>query len=76
MAVYQGEDWYVGKVLDKDEEPEAEKEENDLYVTFMEKIKGDLLNWPRKPDDLSMLKDNIVCLPDPCTLCCHLLYQK
>ncbi len=60
MAIYQGEDWYVGQMLDKDEEPEAEKGENDLYVTFMEKIKGDLLKWPRKPDDLNMLKDNIL----------------
>ncbi len=47
-------------MLDKDEEPEAEKKENDLYVTFIEKIKGDLLKWPRKPDDLNMLKDNIL----------------
>jgi hypothetical protein len=69
VAIYQGEDWYVGQVLDKDEEPEAEKGENYLYVTFMEKIKGDLLKWPRKPDVLNMLKDDILfpCqTPAPC----------
>jgi hypothetical protein len=69
VAIYQGDDWNIGQVLDKDEEPEAEKGENYLYVTFIEKIKGDLLKWPRKPDILNMPKDDILFAcqtPAPC----------
>lgn len=65
VAIYQGEDWYVGQVLDKAVEPEADK--NDLYffVNFMEKGKGDVLKWPVKLDMLNMLESDILFMCEP-----------
>lgn len=55
VAAYLG-DWYVGEVIEKNGQPEAEPSEEYLLVSFMEKMPGDLLKWPRKPDILNTLK--------------------
>ena len=66
VAVYQGE-WYVGQVMSKEGEPEAEEDDDYLLVSFMERSKGDLLKWPQKMDILNMLKDDILFLCQPPT---------
>jgi hypothetical protein len=68
VAVYQA-DWYVGQVLDKEGEPEAEEGDQYLLISFMERTKGDLLKWPQKPDILNMLKDDILFLCQPPVPC-------
>lgn len=55
VALYAG-DWFVGQVLNKKEEPEADEREDYLLLNFMEKMRGDVLKWPSKVDHLNMLK--------------------
>jgi hypothetical protein len=64
VAVYQG-DWYVGQVMDKEGEPEAEESDCYLLVSFMEKMKGDQFKWPNRSDILNVLKDDVLfsCAP-------------
>ena len=68
VALYQG-DWYVGQLMDKNGEPEAEEGEEYLLVNFMERTGGDYLKWPARLDILNTLKDDVLfsCLPPtPC----------
>lgn len=68
VAMYQG-DWFVGQVMDKNGEPEAEEGEEYLLVNFMERTGGDRLKWPARLDILNTLKDDVLfsCLPPtPC----------
>jgi hypothetical protein len=64
VAVYQGE-WYLGQVMDKEGEPEAEESDSYLLVSFMERMKGDLFKWPSRSDILNVLKDDVLfrCAP-------------
>jgi hypothetical protein len=55
VAVYQG-DWYVGEVIAKEGEPEADLRDEYVLVSFMERTKGDLLKWPCRLDLLNVLK--------------------
>lgn len=55
VALYQGE-WFVGQVLGKEGEPEADLREEYVLVSFMERTTGDLLKWPRRVDILNVLK--------------------
>ncbi len=59
MAVY-GEDWFVGEVRDKEAEPKAEESENYVFISFMRRTAGDLLQWPKCLDLLNVLKDDIL----------------
>jgi hypothetical protein len=59
VALYQG-DWFVGQVMNKDGNPEAEMSEDYILVSFMEKMKGDLLKWPRHLDILNVLKVGLI----------------
>jgi hypothetical protein len=68
VAIYQG-DWYVGQVMAKEGEPEAEEGDQYILVSFLEKTAGDLLKWPKRSDILNMLKEDILfsCQPPvPC----------
>jgi hypothetical protein len=64
VAVYQG-DWYVGQVMNKDGEPEAEESDSYLLVSFMVKMKGEQFKWPSRSDILNVLKDDVLfsCAP-------------
>jgi hypothetical protein len=55
VAVYQ-DNWYVGEVIAKEGEPEADQREDYVLVSFMERTKGDLLKWPSRLDILNVLK--------------------
>ncbi len=35
VVVLYGEDWYVEQVIDKEGEPEAEEDENYVFISFM-----------------------------------------
>ncbi len=59
VAIYQG-DWYVGQVMAKEGEPEAEEGDNYVLISFMEKTAGDLLKWHRRSDILNMLREDIM----------------
>jgi len=68
VAVYQS-DWYVGQILDKDAEPEAEGWGNDyLFISFMEKT-GDLHKWPKRRDVLNTLKADVLFACQPPEIC-------
>ena len=68
VAVYQS-DWYVGQILDKDGEPEAEGWGNDyLFISFMEKT-GDLHKWPKRRDVLNTLKADVLFACQPPEIC-------
>jgi hypothetical protein len=56
VALYQG-DWFVGQVMNKYGNPEAETSEDYILVSFMEKTMGDLLKWPRHLDILNVQRD-------------------
>jgi hypothetical protein len=60
-AVYQ-KDWYIGKVLNKEEEPEAEEGDEYIIVSFMVQTSSDRNNfkWPNKLDILNMLKSDVL----------------
>lgn len=55
VALYQ-DSYYVGQVLNKDQEPDADKEEEYILCNFMENLKGDILKWPSKVDHLNTHK--------------------
>jgi hypothetical protein len=59
VAVYQ-ENWYVGQVMEKEGEPEAEEADCYVFVSFMKRTTGDLLQWPKQLDVLNVLKDDIL----------------
>lgn len=54
-AVYEG-DWYYGQVVDKRMEPEAEPDNDYLFITFMERdrIGEDSMRWPTRADMLNI----------------------
>jgi hypothetical protein len=64
VVIYQN-DWYVGKVLEKEGEPEAEEGDQYLFVSFMQRLQGDHLKWPSRLDLLNVLKDDVLfaCVP-------------
>jgi hypothetical protein len=62
-----GEDWFVGQVLDKEIEPEAEMDNNYVFINFMKRTAGDLLQWPKRLDHLNVLKDDILFICQPPT---------
>jgi len=64
-AVYE-DDWHIGQVLDKEVEPEADPDQNYVYLNFMEKRKQ--LRWPEKVDMLNVHRDDILCHVRPPTL--------
>jgi hypothetical protein len=66
VVVYQ-KDWYVGQVLDKKGEAEAEQEDNYILVSFMERVQGDHLKWPKRLDLLNVLKDDVLFVCEPPT---------
>jgi hypothetical protein len=68
VAMYQG-DWYVGQIMAKEGEPEAEEDDRYLLVSFMERTSGDLLKWPRRSDILNVLKEDILFACEPPTPC-------
>lgn len=59
VAVYE-EDWYVGQVMEKEGEPEAEEREEYLFINFMMRTAGEKLQWPRRLDHLNVLKVDIL----------------
>jgi hypothetical protein len=60
VAVYQNQ-WYVGQVQNKEEEPEAEEGDHYVILSFMERIKdNNSFKWPLRPDILNMLKEDIL----------------
>jgi hypothetical protein len=72
VVVLYGEDWYVGQVIDKEGEPEAEEDENYVFISFMKRTAGDLLQWPNRLDLLNVLKEDILFMcqapaPSPAT---------
>jgi hypothetical protein len=66
VAVYQ-EEWYVGQVMEKEGEPEAEKGDEYIFVNFMMRTVGDKLQWPRRLDLLNVLKVDILFTCQPPT---------
>jgi hypothetical protein len=70
VVMYEGE-WYVGEVICKDGEPEAEGGENYVYVNFMKHSqqgsKGERLVWPKKMDKLNVLREDILVACQPPT---------
>jgi hypothetical protein len=62
VALYQGE-WFMGQVMRKEGEPEADQREDYVLVSFMERTTGDLLKWPRRLDILNVLKVRMVPYP-------------
>jgi hypothetical protein len=64
VAIYQN-DWYVGQVLSKDGQPEAEEGDQYLLVSFMERFHGNTFKWPNKKDILNVVKDDILFICDP-----------
>ena len=66
-AVYEG-DWYLGQVLDKKLEPEAEEDADFIYVNFMERSQIGSSNgfrWPVKLDMLNVQLSDIIMRCDP-----------
>jgi hypothetical protein len=72
-VMYEG-NWFVGEVLDKGGEPEAEEGDNYVFINFMQHgqqgSQGERLVWPRKVDRLNVLKEDILLacqapLPNP-----------
>ena len=60
VAVYQKK-WYVGKVLNKEEEPEAVEDENYIMCSFMEQLSDrNCFRWPVRLDVLNMVKDDVL----------------
>jgi len=66
VAVVYDEDWWVGEVRDKECEPDADPDEDFLFVNFMEK--GKQLRWPEKLDMLNVPKRDILCMVRPPTI--------
>jgi hypothetical protein len=66
VAVYQGE-WYVGQIVAKEGEPEAEEADEYVLISFMQRTSGDLLKWPKRSDLLNMLKEDILFACQPPT---------
>ncbi len=60
---YEG-NWFVGEVIDKGREPEAEEGDNYVFINFMQHgqkgSQGERLVWPRKVDRLNVLKEVIL----------------
>jgi hypothetical protein len=54
VAVY-GEDWFVGEVRDMEGEPE-----DYVFISYMKRTAGDLLQMPKHLDLLNVLKDDIL----------------
>jgi hypothetical protein len=60
VAIYQ-DDWYVGQVMEKEGEPDAEAGDEYLLLNFMKKmVPGDRLRWPQQKDVLNTLKEDIL----------------
>ncbi|XP_061183299.1 uncharacterized protein LOC133191568 [Saccostrea echinata] len=57
VAAYYDVEWYVGKVVDKDDD------DGEFEISFMEKRK-ELYRWPGKPDKLWVSADKIICIID------------
>jgi hypothetical protein len=68
VALYQ-EDWYVGQVMSKEGEPEAEGGDEYVFVTFMEKTSGGLLKWPHRSDILNVLREDVLFSCEPPAPC-------
>lgn len=64
VALYQG-DWYLGQILDKSIEPDADPDDKYLYVNYMEKSKSNHFKWPVRLDMLNTLKVRIFLIPVP-----------
>ncbi len=72
-VMYEG-NWFVGEVIDKGRDPEAEEGDNNVFINFMQHgqqgSQGECLVWPRKVDRLNVLKEDILLacqalLPNP-----------
>jgi hypothetical protein len=75
VVVLYERDWYVAQVLDKEQEQQAERDENYVFLNFMKKTHtGDSLQWPSKTDVLNVLREDILfsCAP-PHPQCRHFL---
>jgi hypothetical protein len=60
VAMYQHQ-WYIGQVLNKEKEPEAEDGDQYILLSFMERNKdNNSFKWPNRPDILNMLKEDIL----------------
>jgi len=59
VVVLYDEDWHIGQVLDKNNEPDAEDDDDFLHINFMERKKQ--LHWPEKLDLLNVPKCDIIC---------------
>ncbi len=60
VVVYE-EDWFVAKVVDKQESGIPDWGSNYIHMEFMEKRNGNLLKWPTKGRDiLNMLEEDIL----------------
>jgi hypothetical protein len=57
--------WYVGQVMEKEGEPEADEREDYVLVSFMMWTgpKGALLKWPERKDVLNVLKVTYCTIP-------------
>lgn len=67
IAVYQDQ-WYLGQVLCKEAEPEAEESDRYVLLSFMERNKDkNSFKWPNRMDMLNMLKDDILFCCQPPT---------
>ena len=62
MACIYNEEWYIGEIVDIDED------EQDVEINFMEKSK-ELYRWPRREDKIWVSFSNVLCVinrPAPC----------
>jgi hypothetical protein len=59
VVVYE-EEWYVGQVVSKEGEPEAEESDDYVLISFMKRTSLDHLQWPMRTDMLNVLREDIL----------------
>jgi len=63
-----GEQWYLGQILDKNKEVEADKSDHYVYVNYMDRVGVNTFKWPVKRDLLDTLKSDVFFSCDPPTI--------
>jgi hypothetical protein len=66
VVVLYESDWFVAQMQDKEQEQEADRDKNYVFLNFMKKNHtGDSLQWPRMTDRLNILQEDILLGCDP-----------
>ncbi len=65
IAVVYEEEWYVGQVVNKEGEPEAEESDNYVLISFMKRTPLDHLQWLMRTDMLNVLREDILSVARP-----------